>query len=41
MQPWVTLSDKIPAVPEYYDFREHWPLESIERYKVAKKAAGS
>ena len=41
MQPWVTLSDEIPVVPEYYDFREHWPLESIERYKVAKKAAGS
>ena len=41
MQPWVTLSDKIPAVPEYYDFRERWPLESIERYKAAKKAAGS
>ena len=41
MQPWVKLSDEIPVVPEYYDFREHWPPESIERYKAAKSAAGS
>ena len=34
-QPWVTLSPDIPAVAEYYDRREYWPAESLERRKAA------
>ena len=34
-QPWVTLSADIPAVAEYYDRREYWPAESLERRKAA------
>ncbi|MDP7342704.1 MAG: GFA family protein [Alphaproteobacteria bacterium] len=34
-QPWVTLGDRIPSVPEYYRRADHWPEASIERYKTA------
>ena len=30
-QPWVLLPPGVPAVPEYYDRRVHWPRESLER----------
>ena len=30
-QPWVTLDDGKPAVPEYYKSSEMWPKESLER----------
>ncbi|HEY3809288.1 MAG TPA: GFA family protein [Steroidobacteraceae bacterium] len=30
-QPWVILPANVPAVPEYYDRRRHWPTESLER----------
>ena len=30
-QPWVVLPEGTPSVPEYYDFREHWPPSSIQR----------
>jgi hypothetical protein len=30
-QPWVVLPEGVPAVPEYYDRREHWPAESLAR----------
>ena len=30
-QPWVLLPPGVPAVPEYYSRREHWPAESLER----------
>ena len=30
-QPWVTLADGKPAVPEYYKSAERWPKESLER----------
>ena len=33
-QPWVILSDKTPAVPEYYDRDRYWPEESLERRRV-------
>ena len=33
-QPWVTISPNIPAVGEYYDRREYWPAESLERRKA-------
>jgi len=34
-QPWVDLNDGAPAVPEYYDWRDHWPAASVERYQRA------
>lgn len=30
-QPWVVLAPGTPAVEEYYDRREYWPAESLER----------
>ena len=30
-QPWVVLPPGTPAVPEYYDRRQYWPAESLER----------
>jgi hypothetical protein len=33
-QPWVILPPGAPAVPEFYRFKDHWPPESIERYKA-------
>ena len=30
-QPWMVLPDGVPAVAEYYDYREFWPAASIER----------
>lgn len=33
-QPWVTLDDGRPVVPEYYRRSEHWPAESVDRYKA-------
>jgi hypothetical protein len=37
-QPWVTLPPEVPAVPEFYRFKEHWPAESIDRYRLAQSA---
>ncbi|GAB4118311.1 MAG: GFA family protein [Rubrivivax sp.] len=40
-QPWVQLPPGTPAVPEYYDLREHWPPESLARRAAMKaRAAG-
>ena len=33
-QPWVVLPLDAPAVPEYYDRRQHWPAESLDRYQA-------
>jgi hypothetical protein len=30
-QPWIVLPPDVPAVPEYYDRRQYWPQESLER----------
>ncbi len=40
-QSWVVLPPGAPAVPEYYDRREHWPAESLARREamLAKEAA--
>jgi hypothetical protein len=35
-QPWVILPADSPAVPEFYQFKDYWPAESIERYKAAR-----
>lgn len=33
-QPWVLLPTGTPAVPEYYDRKQYWPAESLERRKA-------
>jgi len=33
-QPWVVLPPGTPAVPEYYDRKQYWPAESLERRRV-------
>ena len=30
-QPWMVLPAGVPAVPEFYDLRQMWPKESLER----------
>jgi hypothetical protein len=35
-QPWVVLPPGTPAVPEYYDLREHWPAESLARREAMR-----
>jgi len=33
-QPWVTLSPTMPAVEEYYDRDQYWPVESLARRQL-------
>lgn len=33
-QPWVLLPPGTPAVPEYYDRKQYWPADSLERRSV-------
>ncbi len=33
-QPWVVLPEGVPAVPEYYDRKRHWPEESEVRLEA-------
>jgi hypothetical protein len=33
-QSWVVLPPAAPAVPEYYDRKQFWPEESLERRRV-------
>jgi hypothetical protein len=35
-QPWVTLSDDVPRVPEYYRAKEHWSPEALERARAMR-----
>ena len=37
-QPWVILPEGIPAVPEYYDLRNHWPEASLERGRALRRS---
>ena len=37
-QHWVVIPEGVPAVPEYYDYREHWPESSIERNRILRKS---
>ena len=39
-QPWVVLPAGVPAVPEYYDSKQYWPAESLERRKALRARAG-
>ncbi len=40
-QPWVVLPSGTPAVPEFYDFKQFWPAESLARRQAlhAKRRA--
>jgi len=38
-QPWIVLPAGVPAAPEFYNPAEHWPAESIARFKAARSAA--
>jgi hypothetical protein len=33
-QPWVVLPDTTPAFPEFYDAKQLWPPDSLERRKA-------
>ncbi len=33
-QPWVKLDDRVPGVPEYYDWKEMWPEASQARRRA-------
>jgi hypothetical protein len=33
-QPWVVLPEGTPAVPAYYNSRDHWPAESLARRRA-------
>ncbi len=33
-QPWVILPEGIPAVPQYYDRKRQWPVDSLARRKA-------
>ena len=33
--PWIELPNSVPSVAEYYRRSEHWPEQSIERYRAA------
>jgi len=37
-QPWVVLPPGTPAVAEYYDSKEYWPKESLERREALRRA---
>ena len=39
-QPWVVLPPGTPAVTEYYDFKQYWPPESIERRRIMRAKPG-
>lgn len=32
--PWVVLPPEQPAVPEFYDLKQYWPPESLERRRA-------
>jgi len=38
-QLWVTLYADIPAVEEFYDAKEYWPAETLERMQASMDAA--
>jgi hypothetical protein len=38
-QPWVVIPSGVPAVPEFYNPRETWRAESLERFAQARARA--
>ncbi|QCP54585.1 GFA family protein [Trinickia violacea] len=39
-QPWVVLPEDTPAVEAYYDAKQYWPEESLERRRVLRARLG-
>lgn len=39
-QPWVVFPPGARVVPEYYDWRQEWPAESVERRRAMREKAG-
>lgn len=39
-QSWVRLGEEVPVADEYYRRSDHWPAESIARYKRATASRG-
>lgn len=39
-QPWVILPPDVPTTHEYYDMKEMWPKESLERRAALRAAKG-
>jgi hypothetical protein len=39
-QPWVVLPEGTPVRREYYDLKDYWPAESIERRRVLREKLG-
>ena len=40
-QPWVVLPTGTPAAAQYYDRRQHWPAESLERREALLGGGGA
>ncbi len=40
-QPWVVLPEGVPAFAEYYDAKEVWRPESLERRRVLRERAAA
>ncbi len=38
-QPWVVLPPGVPAVPQFYNPKEQWSAESLERLRILKRTA--
>jgi len=36
-QPWVVIPEGHTAVPGFYDLKDHWPAESLERRRVLRE----
>lgn len=36
-QPWVVIPPGATAVPEYYDLKQHWPPESLQRRQALRE----
>ena len=36
-QPWVVIPEGAPVFEEYYDYRELWPPESLERVQALRR----
>ena len=39
-QPWVVLRQGANVVPEYYDAKQYWPAQSIERRRAMREKLG-
>lgn len=40
-QPWLSLPSDIPIVPEFYRHQDHWPPESVDRYRAVQNSGRS